>query len=282
MGNGNGEFINEEKVSEFFTDLQSRMNDYDGYKKEKEIHLVNETGADLEQSSNFSSEVIIKYFSELQFRMDIYNKAERDMDVYLARRFNVFNYIKPKENDLSDILADFLNPQGRHGQKEVFLQAFINMLDIECCYDLVHCRVTREKSTSYIENHQRRMDITLNFDNKFAIVIENKPWADEQVGQLQDYQEHLTKKFGNHFCLVYLTGDGSPPESLDTELKKAMQADRRLVVQTYARHTLSWLETCYKECKAEKIRNFLQDFMEYIGNNFKDLYEDMEDGEDGE
>ncbi len=240
-------------------------------------------GKNLEHnSSNFTNEAITRYFSELQFRMNIYDNAKKDMDVYLASSFNVFDYIKTDENKLSDIMADLLNPEGKHGQKDAFLQEFIKLLTDDFSYDLNTCRVARETSTAYIANNQRRMDITLKFADKFEIAIENKPWDSEQENQLQDYQEHLTRKYGEKFCLVYITGDGSPPVSIEPELKEQMLDEGRLVVLTYADEMLTWLEHCYKECKAEKIRNFIKDFMQYIESEFQNSYDDGEDEEDGE
>ena len=231
-------------------------------------------------NNNLAKETIGRYFSDLQFRLNIYDKAKKDMDVYLASSFNVFDYIKPNENALSDILADLLNQQGKHGQKETFLQVFVELLRAKIPSDVNLCRVTRESSTAYIDNNQRRMDITLNFANSFMIAIENKPWAGEQENQLQDYQQHLARKFGENFCLVYISGDGSSPESIEPILKDKLIAERKLVLLTYAGDILGWLERCYKECKAEKTRNFIKDFMHYIEDEFECSY-DSEEADDG-
>ena len=239
-------------------------------------------GQSLEQSSStFTNEGITRYFSELQFRMNIYDDAKKDMDVYLASSFSVFQYIKTDENKLSEIIADLLNPQGKHGQKDAFLQEFVKLLPNDFLYDLNTCRVARETATAYIANNQRRMDITLKFADKFEIAIENKPWDSEQENQLQDYQEHLTRKYGEKFCLVYISGDGSPPVSIEPELKEQMEAEGRLMVLTYADEMLTWLEHCYKECKAEKIRHFIKDFIHYIEGEFENSYDTGEDEEDG-
>src|SRR4051794_32824876 len=47
-----------------------------------------------------------------------------------ARRFNVFSLIKPDENRLSDILADLLDPDGPHGQGNLFLRLLLEQLGI--------------------------------------------------------------------------------------------------------------------------------------------------------
>jgi hypothetical protein len=167
-----------------------------------------------------------------------------------------------------------------HGQKETFLKMFVELLDAKLPCDFTLCRVARESSTAYIVNNQRRMDITLNFANSFIIAIENKPWAGEQENQLQDYRQHLARKFGENFCLVYISGDGSSPESIEPILKDKLIAERKLVLLTYAGDILGWLELCYKECKAEKIRNFIKDFMQYIEDQFESAY-DIEGADDG-
>ena len=282
----------EEAVKRYFDDLRLKMGICDKVKKEKTIYLPSNLSEKEERSldnnnSNLTQEAITKYFSELQFRRKIYDDAKKDMDVYLASRFSVFHYIKTDENKLSEIIGDLLDPQGKHGQRDIFLQAFIDLLSNNFPHDLSSCRVARETSTAYISNNQRRMDITLKFADEFEIAIENKPWDHEQKNQLQDYQEHLTRKYGEKFCLVYISGDGSPPVSITSDLKEKMLADGRLVVLTYAKHAekgslLQWLESCYKECKAEKIRSFIKDFITYIEGEFENSYEDGEDGEDGE
>jgi hypothetical protein len=47
-----------------------------------------------------------------------------ELDRQLARRFNAFRYISPNELRLSYIISDLLNPQGVHGQGNVFLRTF--------------------------------------------------------------------------------------------------------------------------------------------------------------
>lgn len=235
------------------------------------------------KDSGFSKQAIARYYNDLHFRMNIYNKAKKDMDVHLASEFNVFDYINPDENKLSDIMADLLNPQGKHGQTTTFLEAFVALLKMDDFpYELATCKIAREISTAYIVNNQRRIDITLNFANAFKIAIENKPWDSEQENQLKDYQKHLERKFGRNYCIVYISGDGSPPESLEKTLKEELKREGRLVVLNYQDDMKCWLQTCYKECKAEKIRAFIKDFIQYIDSNFENLYEGEEEAGDGE
>lgn len=222
-----------------------------------------------------TKEDLSSYFSEVSFRLDIYNEARQKMDFHLASRFNVFDYIKPNENMLSDIFADLLNPKGKHGQKDSFLRAFGRILPDKVREQVERnrsrCAVGRETSTAYIENNQRRMDIMLEFADVFVISIENKPWAGEQENQLEDYRANLARKYDENFCLIYLSGDGSQPESLQQNLKKKLEAQEQLVVLKYSTDLVSWLNACYRVCEAVKIRCFIRDLVRYIEENFENI-----------
>lgn len=102
-----------------------------------------------------------RYFFEVQFLMKIYNKGKKETDLSLASDFNVFNYINPNENRLSDIFADLLDPNGNHGQRDVFLKEFLNITNQNKKVALMNCKIVREDITNYISNNLRRIDITL-------------------------------------------------------------------------------------------------------------------------
>jgi len=219
-----------------------------------------------------------KYFFDVQFLMKIYDKTKKETDLTLASNFNVFNYINPNENGLSNIFADLLNPNGNHGQREAFLKEFLNIIKQNKKVALMNCKIVREDVTHCISNNLRRIDITLYFENGFVVGIENKPWSTEQDNQLQDYQEHLNKKYGVNWCLVYVSGDGSEPISIKENLKEQYIETGKLVVLNYEEDVAQWLNNCYKECKAEKVRVFIKDFIAYIEENFENVSEDTDGG----
>ena len=221
-----------------------------------------------------------RYFSDIQFRMGIYDKAKKEMDIHLASEFNVFEYINPNENGLSDIFADLLDPKGKHGQKDMFLKSFLNIIKQKPQISSMNCKTIREDTTNYIRNNLRRIDITLNFEDGFMIGIENKPWDTEQDNQLKDYQEHLRKKHGENWCLVYVSGDGSEPVSIRKKLKEQLVETGQLIVLSYEDDIIKWLTECYKECKAERVRIFIQDFIKYIEENFENVSDCMEGTDD--
>ena len=62
--------------------------------------------------------------------------------------------------------------------------------------------------------------------------IENKPWAIEQTDQIKDYVEHMRAKYGD-FAIVYLSGDGSEPQSIDEQERVKLTRANRLIVFSY-------------------------------------------------
>lgn len=217
-----------------------------------------------------------RYFSEVEFRTKVYNQVRQDTDYYMASRFNVFDYIAPNENKLSDIFADLLNPRGKHGQGATFLRIFLKQIHHQEEENLNYCQVIRESQTTWISKNRRRIDIVLRFQDGFVVAIENKPWSTEQENQLQDYHEHLRKKYKKDNCLVYISGNGVTPTSMELKMQKIFQRNGEFEVLNYASGVITWLEEGYKECQAEKIRCFLRDLIVYINKNFDSVDESGE------
>lgn len=137
-----------------------------------------------------------------------------------AAKFNVFNaaHIGSRELSHSAFIASLLDPKGNHGQKDLFLKAFLKLLsgfnpgDV----DLSATHVWTEYSLA-----GGRIDILLVFANDRKVAIENKVWSGEGHEQLSRYAgalgDGLGKSDGNQ--LVYLTPDGRAPETIDDKSK---------------------------------------------------------------
>jgi hypothetical protein len=186
----------------------------------------------------------------------------------------VLSYIRPDENRLSDIISDLLDPTGTHGQGSVFLHGFLEMIAVPSESIRPPYRVSREDRTLF----ERRIDITLVVGD-FGIGIENKPWADEGENQLKDYMIHLRGKYGERCLLVYLSGDGSAPVSLDPNDLTEPVAARRFKALSYSAHLHQWLKRCLRNCQAEKVRWFLHDLMNYVESEFEHVEESEESDE---
>jgi len=220
-----------------------------------------------------------RFFGDLGFRLELFESARRKLDVYLASEFNVFSYIAPDENRLSDIIAELLNPEGKHGQGEVFLREFLKVLRVEP-QGHGRCRVVREQATAFIPQSQRRIDILVDIDG-FGIGIENKPWAGEQPDQLSAYWEYLRARYGDRCLLVYLSGGGDHPQSIPAEEWERLKGEGKLKVLAYSGAFKEWLVSCYKECSAEKVRWFLRDFVDFVEGTFRNQPEESGGEEHG-
>src|SRR5438552_2473311 len=200
---------------------------------------------------------IVALFDALAVRF----QAISEINLYLANRFNVFNYVSPDESKLSDIIRDLLDPQGDHGQGDLFLNIFLRLLKPDAVKMIGRCAVNREELTRYATNTQRRIDLLLELDG-FGIGIENKPWAGEQPGWVKDYSDHLSRRFNGNYLLVFLTRTNREPSKDDARACKELANNFKTIY--YEQEFKYWLEESSRNCRADKVRRFVTDFIEYV------------------
>lgn len=204
-------------------------------------------------------------------KINLATAQESKINKIQATRFNVFNLIEADENKFSDILAGLLNPQGDHGQGDLFLRLFLEQLNLSFDSKITkNATVQREALTHGIPRYRRRMDILVNAG--VLIAIENKVEAPEQQDQVRDYLEHLyycTRGCPKQLKFIYLTRDGKHPKSLSPSNLEMQQQNRSLAIWSYDTELRKWLVTCREKCKAQKICNFLADFTSYIESSMK-------------
>ena len=85
------------------------------------------------------------------------------------------------------MLRDLLDPRGVHGQGEIFLRLFLQIIGLGHLTIGRSVAINCEEQTAHCQNPLKRMDIFLCPDNSFRIDIENKPWAGDQKGWVKDY-----------------------------------------------------------------------------------------------
>jgi hypothetical protein len=208
-----------------------------------------------------------RFFADVSYRVDLADRLQRQLDERLATGFNVFDLIEPDENKLSDVLSDLLNPKGNHGQGDLFLQLLFEKLDLHPDAKLKKDATVKREAT--VKNH-RRVDVLI--DAGILVAIENKVDSDEQQDQVKDYLEHLSAcRPGQSIpnTLIYLTPNRRPPTSLSNSELEIHQESRRLHCWSYQDELCDWLEVCRRDCKAQKIRDFLSDFIAYIKSDLK-------------
>ncbi len=191
----------------------------------------------------------------------------------LAPEFNSFNFIRPNENTLSDIIAVMLDPNGEHAQKTTFLRLFLEKLNLDNFknLELETAKVEREHSTET----NRRIDILIRLETKdknpLWIGIENKPWAQGQDKQVYDYIKHIENRIGRHggtFKFIYIpANEGENPEEWSLPKNIKDQYKNQYMSLSYE-EVKKWVAKCQLNCRAERLRSFLLDFERYIEKEF--------------
>lgn len=221
---------------------------------------------------------LTSFFFGLGPAIDIAKRAQKEMDRKAATKFSVFDYFRVQETDLSCIFADLLDPSGSHGQGDRFLSLFLKETK-EMLPEYSPPRTLTNAKMVHLEystHERRRIDIVLEMPDNHWIGIENKPWAEEQKNQVGAYIEYLqgkVKKNGTAWIL-YLSGDGSDPQTLpnDPELLEYCRTVpyRKNSTGISGRSLENWIEQCWRECEAERVRWFLKDLLGYIQREFKE------------
>lgn len=202
-------------------------------------------------------------------------QASRVHEPQIAPRFNAIGLLAPFENDLSRVLADLLSPTGSHGQGSTFLSLFLTAFDLGCHWTSPERASVKTEAATY---NGRRMDIKVTFSassgaHSGAIGIENKPWAGDQKEQVADYVKDLQLSHGDQHVLIYLSSDGSGP----SEWSKGGSDDQTggfpsLKVLGYTQ-LVPWLQACIAQCRASRVRSFLDELVDYIEKEFNGVRE---------
>ena len=219
----------------------------------------------------------VRLLSSLTPRLQAARIAERQRDRHLARRFNVFKYLREDELGLSRVLADLLDPTGEHGQGTSFLEAMLEALpETRGQFGRLPSKPTHpiKVGTERWIPAGRRIDITVDIPSptgQFCLAFENKPYASDQQGQLKAYLEYLGKKYGTRFLLVYLPPDDREPDALSLPPDDRERWKRHFRIMPYCGGEASladWFATCRKACDADRVSWFLRDAESFCQKRF--------------
>ena len=157
-------------------------------------------------------------------------KTDADFNIFRVCRVDHYETIH------SAILAEWINPNGSCVLAESFLRALFRKLDIAYPFNFQAYRV----HTEFIITDKRRIDILIE-DGTYAVVIENKIYADDQNNQLNDYSTYLKRQYRSECSMLYyLTLQGHDPSEYSC-------SDSSIYAKiSYRDHIISWLEECAK------------------------------------
>lgn len=186
-----------------------------------------------------------------------------------GRDFNVFEILNIHRREVTThtpMLAELLDPKGRHGQGALFLNIFLAHLDKTnrgVALNTKGTNVTLHQEL-YIggktETSGGRIDIVINDSNDFTVLIENKIDACDQENQLLRYHNYCKTA-----PILYITLDGkkpNPDQVSEDDLKE------------WPVHSLSyrvdikeWLQNCIKEvANIPTVRDGIAQYLTLVKN----------------
>ena len=170
-----------------------------------------------------------------------------------GENFNLFEILGRETDEVrthSAILAELLNPSGSHGQGAVFLRHFLARFGKRFQIVGMVVDAARVEPEVWLDN-KSRVDILIETDDT-RIVIENKIYAGDRLGQLAKYHAYAVQRPNSK--VVYLTLHGNAPsrESLGD-----LRLDEVALV-SYESDVLAWLDDCVKEAvRVPQVREIL-------------------------
>ncbi|TXJ50881.1 hypothetical protein EPJ66_09325 [Brachyspira aalborgi] len=183
--------------------LLTLINAFQNDEKEKLNHLV-----------NISKSLI-----------EVREKVKEEMEK-LPPQFNVFNSINllNHENYNSNLFANFLDIKFKYNDNEIsFAKLFLKYLTEEFGweFDLENIKIKDiEIKRELLTEEGKRIDIFIGYKEKFAVIIENKIWAEDGYKQLENYYNYVKSQEYDKIYMIYLTPYEREPseESLSKEL----------------------------------------------------------------
>ena len=183
-----------------------------------------------------------------QLLTDVAETRKRFEARWLAtgEKYNIFKVadIAHKEVIMCRVLADLLDPHGKHCQGSRYLSLFWETISPKLPEQLELSINDTKVTAEYVIDENRRIDITLE-DGRIFVPIEVKIWAGDQPKQIADYYEfakkqNSVKKNSVNVPVLYLTVDGHEP----SDFSKAGLGMKNYVLLSFRDDILAWLKAC--------------------------------------
>lgn len=185
----------------------------------------------------------------------------------LFKEPNIFEVIRAGFFEIrhSNFLAWLLDPNAGHGLGDIFLKHFLrdvfskNVIDGLSEFDVDSLNY----SNIEIVREYKNIDILIKHE-KFILCIENKTGSKEHSNQLSRYKEIIEKDFSSILSkgYIFLTIDGDIPEK---------QEDKDIWIPYDYFHLITHLSSLYgihTSSLSEKTKNYIEDYIKFIGRNF--------------
>lgn len=199
--------------------------------------------------------------------VEIIQKKYDDIASITGEKFNIFSVMRAESDEVrthSRVIAEFLNPKGKHSQGSVFLKLFFKEIDdledIKENFDYENAKVLVEEHVGTIDKEYSEggfIDIVVK-DSKHQVVIENKIYAGDQKGQLLRYKSNYPN------CkLIYLTLNGKEPSEFSYKIgnEKDLKLEDIILI-SYGYTIKNWIEKCLE--KTHSLPIIRETLMQYL------------------
>lgn len=174
--------------------------------------------------------------------------------------------LSAKEIFHSEIIADMLNPIGKHGLRDLLLYEFMKLIEARFnTEEVAGIEVIPERGIN-----GRSIDILITWntkEQKNAIIIENKlNNSVDQLNQLNDYYDGIVNERYNVEKIVYMPLDINK-KAVNTDINKTVLSKTKDI---YPKDLIKWLNNCInKVSDNEAIHNLImyRDLLKHM--NFK-------------
>jgi hypothetical protein len=213
------------------------------------------------------------FFEGLDTSLKAYREVRKSFDRKIAFDFNSVDFFSPGENKTSEILAFFINPHETHGQQGLFLNCFLDYIELKEAKDLYKSKGIARVELEHRTDKNRRIDITIQIgDNDYWIGIENKVGtAADQKYQIAHYADYLQEKSNGQYTLFYLTPNGETPSeySVSASTRSGLEGAKKLQTLSYSNNIIDIFEQFESQCEADNVRAFIRDFNKHLKRRFK-------------
>lgn len=231
-----------------------------------------------------------RLFKELEVPL---KKYEEYREKRMATGFNVFYLISDyyyRETFHSDIIAALLSPDEKHGEGNLYIDLFIDMINKANIvsthrikkenYD--NCIVVKEFPTND-GSLTGRIDILIKGD-KNCIVIENKlNNAPDTYQQIPKYYRDLTKKRGlaiDAFVYLPLDSQKKPDSSLWDDESRNFINERLVIIPAYSLNQINlvkdWLGPAEEKSNNNDVKFIIKQYKSLLNNLTIDIMDNKE------
>ncbi|WP_322995829.1 PD-(D/E)XK nuclease family protein [Castellaniella sp.] len=230
--------------------------------KEKIMQENKEIDISLKNVQHLLTTIDANYFAMEQ--------AKSRLEKLYAPDFRFFDFMRQNETGLSLCIASLLNSKGKHGQGNIYYNLFVKIFCQNITWLANFVDFPYDVETEANTKDGRRIDILLSIENTGYIGIENKPWANDQENQLEDYAKHLSKisdNFNKDWVLIYLSnGDPKTPCSISESSLDKYKENHQFLRITF-KQVSDWLTECLCVTKAASVRLFIDELIMFINEN---------------